>query len=82
MSYDVQKILQEEGLDPVRGLLEIAFGEFVEPSVKRQALKDILDRVSPTLKSIETTADKKLEKEMADLKDKIEELVELYKKDY
>jgi len=82
MEYDVKKILKEKGLDPIEGLLSLAFSEEIEPSVRRQALKDILDRVSPTLKAVEHVGDKKLDSDLQELKDKMDKLEALYKKDY
>lgn len=55
--YNIAATMEEMGFDPVRAMIEIAMNEKIDMAVRKSATKDLLDKVVPTIKSIEHKGD-------------------------
>lgn len=75
---DLKQILMENNFDPRQAMIELA--SHPKSSIRIQATKYLLERISPTLKSIEMTGKLTVETDIEEIK-RFKEMCELEKKD-
>ena len=78
----IRSRLESEGFDPILEMIEIARDRENSVSVRRQATKDLLDKVFPDLKSVDVTSAETDEEEIKSLKTKMSALLVENKRDY
>ena len=78
----VREQLEELGFDPVYALVEIARDICVDIRVRKSAIKDLLDKTHPDLRAIEIQRDDSEMKELAEIKDKMTELLSIHISDH
>lgn len=80
--YDIQLTLEEAGFDPIQALIEMAMNSSDE-NIRYKASRDLMDKISPALKSIEHTQDQEQHREtMLQLREAMEAIQDKHKKEY
>lgn len=80
--YDMLAALDKKKFNPGYAMIKIATDETIDAGVRRAAIKDILDRVVPVMRYVETAEDPMTKDQNEKFKQELKGLLLKHKKEY
>jgi hypothetical protein len=78
----VRDQLKKFGFNPVEAMIEIAVDKSHPVSVRRSAIKDLLDKTFPDLKAVEMKTDEDISESIKEARDMMMKLLDSHTKDF